>query len=94
MLRVEGFKRPYAKKQEEVRRASKRAAEASDVAQFQIIKCEIETKAELMQQAENVRRLMAELAEANSSKSNMEAALANTQAKLANSQMSYDVSGW
>lgn len=64
MLRVDGLKRPYARKREEVKRATRSARDSQDVAEYQCTINELETKAELMQQADQIKGLQKALDEA------------------------------
>ena len=65
MLRVDGLKRPYTRKRDEVRRAKESASIANDVALHSTIINDLETKATEMTQAAKIQELEAALQAAN-----------------------------
>ncbi|XP_021769545.1 unconventional myosin-XVIIIa-like [Chenopodium quinoa] len=65
LLRVDGLKRPYTRKREEVKRAKKSATDADNVALYFTIVNELETKAIIMTQASKIQKLEADLKTAN-----------------------------
>jgi membrane protein involved in colicin uptake len=61
MLRVDGLKRPYSRKREEVKRAKKSAIDADNIALHSTIVNELETKAIIMTQASKIQQLELDL---------------------------------
>ncbi|XP_021764043.1 uncharacterized protein LOC110728707 isoform X3 [Chenopodium quinoa] len=82
MLRVEGLKKAYARKCEEVRRAKRDASDAHNVAQYSMIMHELKTKSIIMQQADNIKRLQKVLDEAGTKIHNLKAEKDNAEAEL------------
>ncbi|XP_021731308.1 uncharacterized protein LOC110698217 [Chenopodium quinoa] len=82
LLRVEGLKKAYICKQEEVRRAKRSADDAHSVAHYFMIVHDLETKAIIMQQADQVKSLQQALKESKLKVDNLQAALDNAKDEL------------
>ncbi|XP_021773877.1 uncharacterized protein LOC110737840 isoform X1 [Chenopodium quinoa] len=82
MLRVEGLKKAYARKCEEVRLAKRDASDAHNVAQYSMIMHELKTKSIIMQQADSIKTLQKSLDEAHTKIFNIQAAKENAEAEL------------
>jgi colicin import membrane protein len=74
MLRVDGLKRPYSRKREEVKRAKKSAIDADNIALHSTIVNELETKAIIMTQASKIQQLELDLKAADQRVTNAETA--------------------
>ncbi|XP_021771203.1 tropomyosin-like [Chenopodium quinoa] len=61
LLRVDGLKRPYSRKREEVKKTNKSARDAENVALYSCTVNELETKATVMAQASKIEQLEKDL---------------------------------
>ncbi|XP_021725091.1 uncharacterized protein LOC110692401 [Chenopodium quinoa] len=82
LLRVEGLKKAYIRKQEEVRRAKCSADDAHSVSHYSMIVHDLETKAIIMQQTDQVKSLQRALSEQKLKLDNLQAALDNAEDEL------------
>ncbi|XP_021722466.1 uncharacterized protein LOC110689955 [Chenopodium quinoa] len=82
LLRVEGLKKAYIRKLEEVRRAKHSVDDAHSVAHYSMIVHDLETKAIIMQHADQVKSLQRALSEQKLKLDNLQAALDNAEDEL------------
>ncbi|XP_021757432.1 myosin-10-like [Chenopodium quinoa] len=82
MLRVDGLKTPFNKRQEEVRDANKRATEALNSAQYRSTLNDIKSKAKEIKQEEIIKELTTALERSNKKTSDLELELKNAQSEL------------